>query len=157
MELSFTEKSNLKICKVNITAGEKKLPGIDVKFYVKRFYSLLPLIPKGKSVTTDDNGEASVHFPIDLPGDSLGTIVVIAKVEDDENYGSMETKDSVKWGEIISRDEQEAEWNKRSLSATGDRAPLYLLGTSGVIIILVWGTLFWVIYSLVRIKKAGKP
>ena len=156
MKLNFTEEDNVKMCKVTLVAGEKPLEGIEVRFYAKRYFSLLPLIPNGKAVTTDEKGEASIGFPKELPGDCNGTVVVIAKVEDDENYGSFEAENSVKWGSIISMEEQEEEWNKRSLSATGDRAPVYLLSAAGVIVIIVWGTLFYVIYSLVRIKKAGK-
>src|ERR1035437_7469360 len=127
MKLKFSEKDSLKVCKAILIAGEKPLEGIEVRFYVKRFFSLLPLIPNGKAVTTDENGEATVKFPKALPGDCNGTVVVIAKVEDDEKYGSLEAKDSVKWGTIISIAAQQEEWNKRSLSATGDRAPVYLL------------------------------
>ena len=156
MKLNFTEEEGVKVCKASLVAGEKPLEGIEVRFYIQRYFSLLPLVPNGKAVSTDDKGQATVNFPKELPGDCNGTIVVIAKVEDDENYGSLEAKDSIKWGSIIAMGEQEEEWNKRSLSATGDRAPIYLLGAAGVIIIIVWGTLFYVIYSLVRIKKAGK-
>lgn len=156
MKLNFAEEDSVKVCKATIVAGEKPLEGIEVRFYVKRFFSLLPLIPNGKAETTDENGQATVNFPKELPGDCNGSIVVIAKVEDDENYGSFEATDSIKWGTIISMSSQEEEWNERSLSATGDRAPVYLLSAAGVIIVIVWGILMYVIYSLVRIKKAGK-
>ncbi len=156
MKLTFSEKDSLKICKATITSGEKPLGGISVKFYAKRFFSLLPLIPNGKAVSTNEEGEASVKFPKELPGDSNGSVIIIAKVDDDEHYGSLEAKDSIKWGTIISITSQDEEWNMRSLSATGDKAPVYLLSAAGVIIIGVWGTLIFVIYSLFRIKKAGK-
>lgn len=156
MKLNFLEKDSVKICKAIISAGERPLQGIQVKFYAKRFFSLLSLIPNGKAVTTDENGEAIVKFPKELPGDNNGTVVIIAKVEDDDHYGSIEAKDSVKWGTIISITSQDEEWNKRSLSATGDKAPVYLLSAAGVIIIVVWGTILFVIFSLFRIKKAGK-
>ncbi len=156
MKLKLTVKDSVKTCTAIVTAGEKPLEGIEVRFFVKRYFSLLPLIPNGKAKKTDENGEASIIFPKELPGNCNGTVVVLSKVEEDENYGSLEAKDSIKWGTIISLTEQEEEWNKRSLSATGDRAPIYLLGASGVIIAIVWGALLYVIYSLVRIKKARK-
>ncbi len=155
MKLNFAEVDSVKVINVSLAAGEKPLEGIEVKFYVKRSLSLLPLISNGKGVSTDEKGGASVKFPKDLPGDCNGTIVVIAKVEDDENYGSFETKDSVKWGTIISISAQEEEWEKRSMSGTGSRVPTFLIATAGVIIIVVWGILLYVIFSLVGIKKAG--
>lgn len=156
MKLTFSEKDSVKICTATLTAGEKPLEGIAVKFYAQRYFSLLPFIAGGKAVSTDEKGMATVNFPKLLPGDCNGSIVVIAKVEDDDNYGSLEAKDSIKWGSIISTSEQEEEWNTRSLSATGDRAPVYLLSAAGFIIVIVWGTLIYVMFSLVRIKKAGK-
>ena len=156
IKLTFDEVDSVKVCKATVVADNKPVEGVEVKFFAKRFFGILPLIPNGKSIATNENGEAIVDFPQELPGDSNGTIVVIAKVEEDENYGDFETVDSVKWGSIISLAEQEEEWHQRSLSATGDRAPIYLLSAAGVIIVIVWGILMYVIYSLVRIKKAGK-
>jgi hypothetical protein len=156
MKLNFTEKDSAKVCIATIVAGEKPLEGIEVRFFAKRFFSLLPLIPNGKAITTDEKGEAIVNFPKGLPGDCNGSVVIIAKVDDDEHYGSLEAKDSIKWGTIIPIASQEEEWNQRSLSATGDKAPVYLLSASGVIIIIVWGILIYVIASLFRIRNAGK-
>lgn len=156
IKLTFDEVDSVKVCRATVTADNKPVEGVEVKFFAKRFFGILPLIPNGKSIATDENGEAIVDFPKELPGDCNGTIVVIAKVEEDENYGDFEAVDSVKWGTIISLAEQEEEWHQRSLSATGDRAPIYLLSAAGVIIVIVWGILMYVIYSLVRIKKAGK-
>ena len=156
MKLKLIVEDSVKTCKAIIMAGDKPLEGIQVKFYVKRFFGSLPLIANGKAVSTDETGVASVKFPNDLPGDANGTVIVSAKVEDDDNYGTFEAKDSVKWGTIVSTASQEEEWNERSLFGSGNKAPLYLIYSAGVIIIIVWGTLLYVIYSLVKIKKAGK-
>lgn len=156
IKLKLVVEDSIKTCKAIITAGDKPLEGIQVKFFVKRFFGSLPLIANGKSVSTDETGVASIKFPNDLPGDCNGTVVVSAKVEDDDNYGSFEAKDSIKWGTIVSVTAQEEEWNERSLVGSGNKAPVYLITTAGVIMIVVWGTLLYVIYSLVKIKKAGK-
>lgn len=156
MKISFSEEDSIKMCKAVVVNGDKPIEGVEVRFYAKRFFSLLPLIPDGKAIATDENGEASVEFPKDLPGDSKGTITIIAKVEDDEKYGSIEAQDSVKWGTIISFAAQEEEWNERSLSGTGEKAPIYLLTTAAFIICGVWGILIYIAFSLVRIKRAGK-
>lgn len=152
MKLNFAEVESVKTCNVTLVAGEKPLEGVSVKFYAKRFFSLLPLIANGKSVSTDEKGMAKINFPKELPGDCNGTIVVIAKVEDDEKAGNLEATDSVKWGNIISIEEQEAEWHHRSMAATGNRVPIFLLVAAGAIIIIVWGTLTYVMFSLVKIK-----
>ena len=156
MKLKLEVQDSVKTCKVVITAGEKPLEGIQVKFFVKRFFGTLPLISNGKSVSTDETGVASIKFPNDLPGDANGTIVVTAKVEDDDNYGSFEAKDSVKWGTIVPVTSQEEEWNERSLVGSGNKAPVYLIMSAGIIITIVWGILMYVVYSLFKLKKAGK-
>ncbi len=155
MKLNFTIEDSVKVCKVTVSAKDKPVEGADVKFYVKRFFGSLPLIPKGKAVATDDKGEARVNFPVGLPGDVNGTVVVIAKIEDNETYGTIEAQDSVKWGTIISKADQEDLWNERSLSGTGSKAPIYLIATAGIIILGIWGALMYVIFSLVRIKRVG--
>lgn len=156
IKLKLVVEDSIKTCKAIITAGDKPLEGIQVKFFVKRFFGSLPLIANGKAVSTDETGVASVKFPNDLPGDANGTVIVSAKVEDDDNYGTFEAKDSIKWGTIVSITLQEDEWNERSLVGSGNKAPVYLIMTAGVIIIIVWGTLLYVIYTLFKIKKAGK-
>ena len=155
MKLKLVVEDSVKKCTVLVTDGDKPLEGIQVRFFVKRFFGSLPLIPKGKAVSTDETGVASVEFPNDLPGDANGTVVVTAKVEDDDNYGSFETTDSVKWGIIVAVASQEEEWEQRSLSGSGEKAPVYLIMSAGVIITIVWAILLYVIYSLVKIKKAG--
>jgi len=155
MKLTLVVEDSIKTCKVLITDADKPVEGVQVRFFVKRFFSKLPLIANGKSVSTNETGVASVEFPDNLPGDENGIVVVTAAVEDDDNYGSFEATDSTKWGAMVSYESQEEEWGERSLSGTGDKVPLYLVMIAGVIIIIVWGTLFYVIYSLVKIKKAG--
>ena len=68
--------------------------------YVKKSFGLLPI--EGDNLTTDENGEATVNFPADLPGDASGNVTVIAKVEDNDELGNLETAKSVKWGSPVS-------------------------------------------------------
>jgi hypothetical protein len=80
----------------NLTNAGTAVKDIDIHFYVKKSFGLLPL--EGDFTTTDENGEASVDFPTDLPGDVSGNVIVIARVEDDEKLGNVEAMKTVNWG-----------------------------------------------------------
>ena len=155
IKLKFTATGDsIKVCKAIVTAADKPVKEISVKFYAKRFFSLLPI---GKAVVTNDEGEATVTFPNDLPGNATGNITVIAKIEEDDTYGTVEAQDSIKWGLIKAADSEDV-WAERSLSASRDKAPTYLIIASNAIIVGVWLTLAYVMFSLYKIKKAsGKP
>lgn len=149
IELSF-QSDSIKTCFAKVTAGDSAVKEVEVKFYVKRLFSLLPL---GEGVETDENGMASVIFPNDLPGDSAGNVTIVAKMEDDENYGTVETQVILPWG--AKADLHEDHWGKRSLSATRERAPMYLIIAANMIIAGVWGTLVFVIIQLFRIHRSS--
>lgn len=138
-------------CTATVTANDIPVKDVDVHFYVQRMYSLLPI---GKYVTTDENGQAAISFPNDIPGDKNGNIIVVSKIEDDDTYGDVEFKSEVKWGVLLKAEEHE--WNKRSLSAARDKAPMILIIVSNAIIALIWGTIVYVMYQIVRIRKASK-
>jgi hypothetical protein len=114
-------------------------------------YSLLPV---GKTVATDSTGVARIDFPKDLPGDKNGMLTVIAKIESDEHYGSVETESEVKWG--VPLNNETFPWNERSLSASREKAPTFLVIASISIILVIWGTICYIIFQLFRIKRSVK-
>ena len=148
LKLHFTVVDSVKVCKVIVTADEKPVKDVAVKFLVKRTFGILPI---GKPVTTNEEGEAKVTFPNDLPGGTTGVLQVVARLDDDATYGKAEVKDSVKWGKILA--EGEGEWGERSLSASRAKAPMYLIIASNTIIIGIWLTLVYVVLQLFKIKK----
>lgn len=150
MKLSFDVVDSVKTCKVTVTGDDgKPVPDISLKVCVQRLFTLLPI---GKDKTTDENGEATVEFPNDLPGDASGMLHVVAKVEDDENYGSFQTKADVNWG----LPKAKISMAERSLAGGRDKAPIYFIVVSLVIIIGVWGTLVYVLGQVLKIRKMSK-
>ena len=67
--------------------------GVEIEFYVKRMLSLLPL---GKK--SIENGECNIEFPNDLPGDSAGNLLIIAKIVDHDDFANVEQRASIGWG-----------------------------------------------------------
>ncbi len=154
--MSFSEKDSVRTVNCLITkAGEDgvqaPLKGVDVKVYVKRSFSLLPI--EGENLTTDESGMASVEFPKDIPGDTEGKLTIIAKVEDNDEVGELEASEAVKWGTVLKPDES---FSRRALWQTAANAPLPLVIFVTSMIALVWGIIFYIIYMMFVINKLGK-
>ena len=150
--LSFSDQDSVKQVIANLTNAGTAVKGIDIHFYVKKSFGLLPLT--GDFITTDEKGEASVDFPTDLPGDVSGSVIVIARVEDDEKLGNVEAMKTIRWGIPV---KAESGVRARSLSSSGDNAPWPLTITVTALVVVVWGIIFFILYQLVLVKKAGKP
>jgi hypothetical protein len=125
--------------------------GVDVKVYVQRSFSLLPV--EGDNLTTDEAGEAYVEFPKDIPGDASGKLTVVAKVEDNDVVGELEELQDVKWGTLLQPD---MTFSRRALWQTASNAPLPLVIFVTSMIALVWGIIFYIIYQMFIINKLGK-
>lgn len=149
MTLNFVKEDSLNICKVAVTSNDAPVKDVEVKLYVKRLFSLLPI---GSAVATDESGVASFEFPNDIPADLNGKLTVYAKIEDDENFGSVETQGEVDWG----TPRQEVSVMERSLAGSRGNAPIYFIVVSNLIIIGIWGTLLYVVLQLFKIRKISR-
>jgi hypothetical protein len=125
---------------------------VEIKVGIKRLGSILPL-GEEETATTDSTGTATVEFVKDsLPGDKHGNLLLMAKVEDHEVYGNLEAETWAPWGKPGNF---ENNFGKRSLWATGDKVPMWLLSLAFLIIFSVWGTLIYLIFRLFKIIKLG--
>ncbi len=116
--ISFAEKDSVKQVTAKLTNGDTVVKGIDIHFYAKKSFGLLPL--EGDNITTDENGEAGVDFPTDLPGDASGNVTVIARVEDDDKLGNVEAMKTINWGVPA---KVESAVPARALWSSGNNAP----------------------------------
>ena len=122
----------------------------EVKVFVKRPFGDLPIIKEAE--WSDEDGMIEVVFPNDLPGDENGILEVIARVEDSDDYGSLETVKEIEWGIIPHFDDNTL---KRSLWAAGANAPLGLLFFVNALIISVWGIIFYIGWQIFKIYKVA--
>lgn len=148
MEIKFEKVDSSNVCNVYVVSEGKPVKEVAVKLYVERLFGLLPIKDE---VSTDENGVASFEFPTNLPLNSDGKLIVLAKVEDDENYGSFEAKSESTIG--YKPDLSFLEKRERSLSAGRDRAPIYFIIASISIISAIWGTLIYVVLQVFKLKK----
>lgn len=132
---------------------EKEIPveEVEIKFLVQRMFSRLPIGEEFQS--TDESGEQLLDFPRDLPGNKKGELTLIAVVEDHDDFGTLEIVKKVNWGVSLIED---SSFDKRTLWSSRDKVPFWLLIFPNLIIIGVWGVLFYLTFQLIKISKIGK-
>jgi len=127
--------------------------GVDVILAVRRLASDLN-INETPTFTTDSTGKVSGDFKRDsIPGDAKGNITLVAKIVDNDQYGNLVIEKPVPWG---ARFTPVNTFNNRTLFATRDKAPVWLLFIVYSIVVGVWGILIMLVLNLLRIKKLGK-
>lgn len=146
----------------NITATVMKLeneswvPAADVemKLGVMRMDKSILSAGDEATYTTDSAGIATVEFKRDnLPGDLKGNIVLAASVEDNDELGNLIIERPVNWGVAVKEDK--SFFDQRTLWTTRFKTPYWLLIMAYSIAIGVWGTVLYLVFQLVRIKKLG--
>ncbi len=152
LKLVFYQKDSLKFIEVtaleNGFQDEADMPigELGVKFFVKGTFSLL----KFNERKTDENGKVQVEFPADIPGDTAGFVIVVAKIEDDESYGNVVAMGKINWASPI----QPVVEKQRGLGDTD--APLWMVYTLIILLSVVWFHYLYVIIQVFRIKRDAK-
>ncbi len=126
---------------------------VDMNLSIKR---MLGNLPAGDEpvYTSDSAGVSSAEFKRDsIPGDEKGNITLVAKVDDNDTYGTLITEKTVNWGSAIQPPKDF--FAQRTLWSTRFRTPIWLLFVAYSIVIGVWGTIIYLIFQLVKIKKLG--
>lgn len=155
IEVTYAENGEEKSVSGKLLAlgdsGWAEVPAVEMKFVVDRYF--LDLSITEDYLETDEFGEASSDFLITIPGDENGNINVGAKIEDHELYGSLTFTEPKQWGTPLIADDSFAE---RTLWATRDKTPVWLLAIANIIILSVWSVIFYLAYQLILIRRIGK-
>ncbi|OFX17894.1 MAG: hypothetical protein A2033_03700 [Bacteroidetes bacterium GWA2_31_9] len=154
--LSGTGKGNQrKVTAMVMEKGDSAYimqPDVDIHFYIKREFGLMRF---GNDYNyTGSSGKVSAMFPTGIIGDKEGVVTIYAKIED--SFMFTETTDSIvqKWGKPIVVNNEA--FDERSLWASRDKAPVWLLLVANGIILFVWLFIILVIVNIFRIKKLSK-
>jgi mono/diheme cytochrome c family protein len=146
------DKTNNKVIilvKRNLAKGSSFVKDAAVDLFAKRYFGNLQI---GKSEQTNIDGKASFDFPKDLPGDKDGNIELIIKVNDDK-LGEFEAHKKLQIGiptDKPSLTENRAIWNVVS------KAPIWLLASYIISLLVVLSILGYLVLNLVKIKKLSK-
>jgi hypothetical protein len=126
--------------------------GIDLVLAVKRLNSDLT-VDQSPTHTTDSLGVAGATYSrTGLPGDPAGNITLIAKLEDNDQYGNLTAERVVPWGTPVS---YVSPFDKRSLFARQGRSPGWLIFAAYSIALSVWAVIIYLVFQIRKIRKLG--
>jgi mono/diheme cytochrome c family protein len=145
--MDYDAKRKIVILKVRGLSDDKqiiKIANVRLNLSVKRNFGNLLI---GES-TTNENGFASIAFPDDLPGDTQGNLQLIARINNAalgeiEKDTMLKIGTSSKYNNIL---DKRAMWNANS------KAPLWVIFSYTGVVLLVWGTIFYILLELRKIK-----
>lgn len=154
IDLEYFGKDSIKTAAGQISGWKEKeykpAAGAELKLGVKRTFNFLPFTEAG--ATTDEDGKISGELPLDLPGEPNNTIILVARVEDDATYGTVEVTKTVPWTILPKPNPVRG----RTLWSPGGNAPWILVISSISIILIIWGTILYLVSLLFKIKRLGK-
>ncbi len=149
------ENDSTKTVKASVTCFDesngKMIPGVKIplKFLVKRAIGYLPF---GEEINyTNDSGQVVVNFPNDIKGDKDGNLVIVVKLEEDDNYGTVQNEQIIAWGQRTMAEDNPIA--ARSLIGSRNNAPWFMVIVINAILIGIWGYLCYIVYGLFKIKK----
>ena len=150
-EFSFEEIDSVKYLKVlalRMNSAGDKIPveELSINIGIERLYSILPL----EQIETDEDGIAELEISDDLPGDAAGMLTFVARIEDDDQFGTVAKKESYAWGVPVSYELQPL---PRQLFT--DEAPLWMIISVFIILLGAWYHFFLSISKLIKLKKAA--
>ena len=127
---------------------------IDMNLSIKRMLGNLS-VGDEPVYTSDSTGISSAEFKRDsIPGDEKGNITLVAKVDDNDTYGTLVTEKTVNWGKAINPPKDF--FAQRTLWSTSHETPIWLLFTVWSIVIGVWGTMIYLVLQVLKIRKIGR-
>jgi len=127
--------------------------GVDVKMGIKRLGGDLQ-IGEEQSYTTDSLGKVKGEFKkLGMPGDKTGNIILVAKVEDNDTYGNLRIEKTEPWGVKFTAND---DFFQRALWGSQFHSPFWLVFMAYSIVIGVWGTIIYLVFLIIKIKKLGK-
>jgi hypothetical protein len=152
LNLNPADTGKMVTAMVTEMAGDRTLKPIKnvvIKFYVQRLFGDMPAADENTS-TTNEKGEATFNYPKKVPGGAEGTLIVTAKIEDNDQYGNVESRMPAPWGAVVA---PEKDPFPRALWAPN--APPQIIIVLCVLFGGVWSIYGYIIYTLRKMKKEG--
>ena len=153
LKVSFYEEDSVRFVKVegtqlNANGTETPITEGTVIVGVPKMLSILKIA----EITLDSTGMGSAEFPKDIIGDSLGSLTVVAYIEENDIFGNVKASADNTWGlpkHLISPDRPSRElWTPI--------APLWMIITLIIMLAGVWGHYVYAVVQLVLINKSSK-
>lgn len=154
--MTLEEEDSVRQVRISLMAmdaegNEAPVGETEVNLFVQRLFGLLPLSEDPE--TTDESGEVVVEFPADIPGDSAGNLIIVARIEDHERFGNLEFRRRINWGVPVVIDPAKRE---RELWSSRANAPIYLIVIVNAMLAGIWGVILYIVYQAFKIRKLGR-
>lgn len=150
IKLSFEEEGDEKLIYFEgvVHGPEEDVPlaDDDLYFFVPRMFSDMKIADGW----FEEDGTGYIDFPPRIIGDSLGNILVMARLVEHYDYGNVEVSETINWA--IPRTLIKAEGPARELWTP--IAPLWMIITLIIMLAGVWGHYFYAIFQLIKIKRS---
>lgn len=153
LKVSFYEEDSVRYVKVegtqlNSDGTETSIGAVDVIVSVPKMFSMLKIA----EISLDSTGIGTAEFPRDIIGDSTGNLTVVASIEENDIFGTVQGSSDNNWGlpkHLISPDRPSRElWTPI--------APLWMIITLIIMLLGVWGHYVYAVIQLVMISKSSK-
>ena len=149
LELDLKEIDSIKTVFVNAYTTDdfgKEIPvnEADIILSVGAMFSKMILAEE-----TIEDGNFKFDFPLDIPGDVNGNLIVYSLIDDHEEFGTVIQSESIDWG-IYNQQIIETE---NTLWTHGAPTWMYIVLT--ILLVGVWANYLYTLVNLFKIKKEG--
>lgn len=149
LKVTFFQEDTTKFISIEAFetgGGDTPIPitETEIGVFVKGTFSYLNIAKEA----TNAEGKLIAPFPVDMPGDSIGVLTIVAKIEDHDLYGNVEAWGTINWARPVPI----ADEARRGLGDTD--APLWMVYTLIVLLSAVWFHYAYVIFLIIKIKLA---
>jgi hypothetical protein len=129
-------------------------PDVELKVGVARLGGSLLTAGDEATYTTDSTGKISAELlKKNLPGDEKGNLILVARVDENDTYGNLKVEKTVPWGVAVKPNLHF--FDQRTLWSTRFKTPIWLLAMAYSIVLGVWGTIIYLVFQIIKIKKLG--
>ncbi len=153
IRLFFSIEDSLRVLKVTAVQKNEKgeevaIPKETVLIYIPRLFSLLKI----GEIALDETGTGTMEFPKEIVGDTMGNLVVVAKIEEHDLFGFVQGQNTINWG--VHKQYYKAEVPSRELWTP--IAPMWMIITLLIMLAGVWAHYMYAVYELIMIKRLSK-
>jgi len=144
-----TVKKKIIVKAVEITKeGPLPAKGVGIAVFVRRYFGDMQL---ADSRLTSEYGYAGFDWPQDLPGDRSGNVILTARLSDpSQNMQEAMVRDTFAIG--VPSDKPSLT-DTRAMWSTRDKAPVWMILTYTLSVIVVWYFIIFIILSVLDIRK----
>ncbi len=151
MEYSEPLKKVVVTANEQLKTGQTALAaGVEILLFVKRFFGKMQV---GEIKTTNAGGQVFFEFPADLPGNKEGYVELTATVNDPKSQ--MQTTPASATLAVGAPSDKPSLTETRAWWSTRGNAPVWILLTYTLSVVIVWGFILYIVYSMLKIRKLG--